>query len=45
MLLVPFMPASASATGPNEDRVKCMIQAIKEGTGIYWCFATVPPDA
>jgi len=43
LLVVPLTATSAPAA-PSEDEVKCVIRAIKESTGIYWCFATVPPD-
>ncbi|MGH2755897.1 MAG: hypothetical protein ACRDLB_15890 [Actinomycetota bacterium] len=41
LLLVP-LGATPAAAEPNDD-VKCVVQAIKDGTGVFWCWATVPP--
>ena len=42
LLLVPLGATSASATGSSDD-VKCAVKAIKEGTGLFWCWGTTPP--
>jgi hypothetical protein len=41
LLLVPFGKPAVAA--PSEDKVKCVITALVNGTGVYWCFATTPP--
>ena len=42
LLLVPLTATSASAAPQNDD-VKCVVNAIKQGTGIFWCWGTTPP--
>jgi hypothetical protein len=41
LLLVPVTASSASAE-PVDD-AKCVVKALKEGTGIFWCWAWTPP--